>query len=188
MRNKISLAFLALLVVSCSIQKSEKNQQLKKSEISFVEFSNKLPAVNVPLSASCDKELEGSTFGFTNQEIKQFGVADASILGKLADKEKYTAIIYLYAADRVFPIIVTTDKNGNKISELRLNDGYCGEDESSKDVLAFKIEKDFSIRVTDSVTRFERDENAEIIEATKKTTLKYSQFYINENGKIKKLK
>lgn len=185
MRNKISLVFITLLLFSCTTNSnSKKNQEVKKSEISFMEFSKKLPEIDVPLSSSCDIELEGSSFGFTNEEIERFGIANTTILGKLADTEKYTAIIYLYAGDVVFPIIQTTDKNGNKISELKLNDGYCGEDESSMEFLSFKIEKDLTIQLTGSVTTFERDENGEILEATKKTIVNHSHFFINEDGKI----
>jgi len=41
-----------------------------------------------------------------------------------------------------------------------------------------------TIQITDSVSSFKRDNKAEIIESTKKVTVKHRQFYINENGKI----
>ena len=188
MKKNLTIILLLTLLSSCgkTTQKDNVslNEKREKIEYTFSEYSEEIPIINLPFHSTCDIELNGSKLGLTNKEISKFGRKDCSVYGKLVDNEKYTAIIYLLPCDIVLPIIQTTDKKGKKISELELHDGYCGEDEFSWGSSSFTINKDLTIQIIDSVSSFERDDKAEIIESTKKVTIKHKQFYINENGKI----
>lgn len=160
------------------------NERRQKMEYSFSEYSEKIPLITLPLSSSCDTVLKGSSFGLSNTEISKYGTETSEVYGKIAVKEKYTAIIYLYPADVVLPIILTTDKNGNQISKLDLYENYCNESETSFETSTFIIDKDLSIQLTDTLTTFDRDDKDEIIDSTKNTTIAKKQFFINEDGKI----
>jgi hypothetical protein len=188
MKKNLTIILLLTLLSSCgkTTQKDNVslNEKRQKTEYTFSEYSEKIPIINLPFSSTCDIELKGSRFGFTDKEISKYGRKDCYVYGKLVDNEKYTAIIYLLPCDIVLPIIQTTDKKGTKISELELHDSYCGEDEFSWGSSGFTINKDLTIQITDSANSFERDDKAEIIESTKKVTVKHRQFYISENGKI----
>jgi len=188
MKKNFTIILLLSLLYSYGKTTQKNNVSLKeerqKKEYSFSEYSEKIPIINFPFSSTCNIELKGSRFGFTDKEISKYGRKDCSIYGKLVDSEKYTAIVYLLPCDGVLPVIQTTDKKGTKISELELYDGYCGEDEFSWGSSRFTINKELTIQITDSVSSFKRDNKAEIIESTKKVTVKHRQFYINENGKI----
>ena len=183
MKKHFTIILLLTLLTSCekSNQKAKVSLNEKRQK---AEYSEKIPIINLPFSSTCDIELKGSRFGFTDKEISKYGRKDCSIYGKLVDNKKYTAIIYLLPCDVVLPILQTTDKKGIKISELELLEGYCGEDEFSWGSSGFTINKDLTIQITDSASSFERDDKAEIILSTKKLTVKHRQFYINENGKI----
>ena len=188
LNKNLTIILLLTLLSSCgkTTQKDNVslNEKRQKLEYSFSEYSEKIPLVTLPLNSNCETGLEGSLFGFTNNEISKFGKADCSIYGKLADNDKYTAIIYLITGDIILPIIVTTDKKGKKISELELYDGYCGEEETFNEISFVSIDKNLTIQLKDSSTTYKRDDKIEIIESTRKTTVKHRQFYINDNGKI----
>lgn len=188
MKRNLTIILISTALLACvkenKTESKSWNERRQKMEYSFSEYSDKIPQIILPLSSSCDIELKGSRLGFTNQEISKFGTETSEVYGKLADKEKFTAIIYLYPADVVLPIIQTTDKKGNKISRLDLYENYCNESETSLETSAFIINEDLSIQLTDTLTTFDRNENDDIIESTKKTTVSRKQFRINENGKI----
>lgn len=116
--------------------------------------------------------------------MRHLGPEDSKIFGKLADKEKYTAIIYLYPADNILPIIQTTDKQGNKISNLSLFENYCGEDEDFSGTTWTVINKDLTIERIDSITTFRRNKDGIIIDKTRKTEVQHSLFCINDDGQI----
>lgn len=188
MTKSFTIILISTLLFGCGKgNKTESkpwNERRQKLELTFSDYSEKIPLITLPLISTCDVELKGSRFGFTDKEILKYGTEMSEIHGKLADKDKYTAIIYLYPADVVLPIILTTDKKGQKISRLDLYENYCNESETSIETSAFKINKDLSIQLTDTLTTFDRNEKDEIIESTKKATVSRKLFLINENGKI----
>ena len=192
MKKNLTIIFISILLLCCGrtnqTESKSWNERRQKMEYTFSEYSEKIPLLTLPLTANCEKELEGSKFRFTDKEISKYGRDNCCIYGKLAETEKYTAIIYLYPADWVLPIIKTTDKKGNKISELELFKGFCGEDINCWGTSWFKINKNLSIQLNDSSIGFERDSKDEIIESTKKTIVSHKQFYITENGKIIEIK
>lgn len=191
MKSKLTIILLLTILFGCGntvIKKDSTNKTDKVTEISFKDFSDKIPLLTLPLSSNCETGFNVTRYGFTNNEILKFGRDNCSILGKLVDNEKYTAIIYLQPCDTQLPIIVTTDKYGRKIAELELYDGYCGEEEDFNEISYFSIDKDLNILMTDSSTTFKRDEKIEIIESSKQTTVTYKHFRINTDGKIIKQK
>lgn len=185
--NLTIILLLALLTIHGKINQKENHSLHEKQQkigYSFSAFSQKIPLIALPFSSNCNIELKEFRSEFSAKEISKFGRENCDVFAKLADKKNFTAIIYLLPCDALLPIIVTTDKNGKKISELELDDSYCGEDEFSWGSSCFTINKDLTIQTTDSASSFKRDSKNRIIESTKKLTVTHRQFHINENGKI----
>jgi hypothetical protein len=185
MKLIFSIIIPILFLLSC-----EQRIEVDKStdDITFLEFSNKIKKIDLPLTAKCEKDLIGSTFDFENEIIKKYGSDNSLIYGKLAEKENYTVIMYLYPADVALPIIQTNNKKGEKISSLNLYEISCWEDDTISETSWFKINKDLSIELGDSSASFVRNDNGDIIESTIKSKVRHRMFKINNEGKISEQK
>jgi len=159
------------------------------SELTFNEYLNTIPSVRLPIKMTCDVALDGSKLGFKDQIIEKYGQENSKIHGVLAKTENFIAILYLYPADVSLPIIQTTDRQGKKISELPLYERYCGEDEFYLGYSWAEISKNLIVTLSDSALVFERDEDLEIIETTKRIEqVRHLKYYIDEHGVIKVMK
>lgn len=152
----------------------------------FEAYLNKIPTIKLPVNLQCEKEPRASRFGLKRSSIDEFGVKDARITGKIAETNDFVAIIYLYPGEIDLPILKTTDKKGNKISQLKLYDKWCGDDEFSWGTSWTEITKNRTIILSDSVVQFERYEQGGIIEQTRTTEVRHRVYRIDSNGKIRK--
>ncbi len=188
MTTKLLTAFLILLFGfgqnTISESKSIVNPKTGNFEISFSDFIKKIALVELPLKTTCDQELECLHLDFSQSVINQFGPENSKIFGKLSENKNFAAIIYLYPADIVLPIIQTTDRNGKKISVLSLFDSYCGEDEFSWSTARAQVNTDLTILLSDSTITYERDSKGEIVGSTRKSVVRNRSFYINDKGEI----
>lgn len=158
-----------------------------KKEISFDDYLTAIPETKLPLDLKCDIELNGSTLTFDRQTIDTYGQENSRINGKIAVTDNFTAIIYLYPADIVLPIIQTTDRQGKKISELKIYERWCGEDGFSWGTSWATISKDLTITLSDSAIIYKRNDEGQIIEESKTTEVRHRKFQIDNNGKIIKM-
>jgi hypothetical protein len=166
------------------IAKDNNQEKLIVKQISFDEYLTAIPEIKLPLDIKCDVELDGSFFKFNSKTINKFGQENSKINGKIAQTDNFAAIIYLYPADIILPIIQTTDFMGNKISELKIYERWCGEDEFSWGTSWANISKDLTITLSDSVIIYKRNDKGEIIENSKVTEVRHRGFYIDKNGVI----
>jgi hypothetical protein len=181
MAKRIFILLTSLLFLSLT----PTNKHFKTIEkLTFLEYSNKIPLIELPLKTNCNQQLDNINLDFDDSTIALFGPTNSKIYGKLIEAKNYTAIIYLYPADIVLPIIQSTDKQGKKISTLALFEKYCGEDETSWDTSWVNINKNLIIQLNDSSITFNRDIEGKIISKTIKTKARHRQFYINNKGKI----
>lgn len=164
------------------------NENDVKKEVSFDDYLNAIPETRLPLDMKCEVELKDSTLEFDRTTIDKFGQENSRINGKIAVTDNFTAIIYLYPADIVLPIIQTTDKQGKKISELKIYERWCGEDAFSWGTSWANITKDLTITLSDSAIIYKRNDEGEIIEESKKTEVRHRKFQIDNKGEIRKLK
>ena len=145
----------------------------------------------MPLDLKCDKELESLRHDFDQTLILKYGQGN-HIFGKIAETNNFMAIIYLVPADIQLPVIQTTDKKGNKISELSMYERWCGEDPYSKGTSWASISKDLTIVLSDSAILYKRDTTGgrigEIIEDTKRTEVRHRVFKIDDTGHIQEEK
>ena len=188
MTTKLLTSFLILLFVFGQSKISESESIVKPKtgnhEISFSDFIEKIPQVKLPLKTTCDQELESLQLDFSQSVINNFGPESSKIFGKLSENKNFAAIIYLYPADIVLPIIQTTDRNGKKISVLSLFDSYCGEDEFSWSTARAQVNTDLTILLSDSTITYERDSKGEIVGSNRKSVVRNRSFYINDTGEI----
>lgn len=156
--------------------------------LTFDEYLSEIPETKLPLNFTCEDPLDGSTLNFDQETIATFGCENSRINGKIAVTDEFTAIIYLYPADIVLPIIQTTDLNGNKISELKVFESGCGEDEFYWGTAWAKISENLTITVRDSSIIYKRNNEGAIIEESKKTEVNQRRFQIDNKGLISEIK
>jgi hypothetical protein len=191
------LLYILSIFTSCSTIEEEhddvilsrETETFSDSEITFNDYLNAIPTVQLPIKMRCEAPLTGSKLGFKDHIIEKYGQANSGIHGVLAQTDNFIAILYLYPADVSLPIIQTTDRQGNKISELNLYERYCGEDEFYLGYSWAEISKNLTITLSDSSLVFERDEAVEIIEHSKRIEqVRHRKYFIDERGEIKPMK
>src|SRR5690606_12711655 len=119
-------------------------------DITFDDYLTAIPETKLPLDLRCEVELNVSILNFDQTIIDKFGQEKSRINRKITVTDNFTAIIYLYPADIILPIVQTTDLKGNKISELKIYERWCGEDEFSWGTSWANISKDLIITLSDS--------------------------------------
>jgi len=169
------------------IEKDNKEEPKIKMQTNFSDYLKAIPHIKLPLDLKCEIPPKASTLKFDSETIQKYGTG-TSINGKIAMNDNFTAIIYLTPADIILPIIQTTDRNGNKISELHLYEKWCGEDMFSWGTSWAKISDDLIITLSDSAINYKRNDKGEIIEKSKKTEVRHRKFQIDEKGKINEMK
>ena len=166
-------------------KKNKRNEQVVTFEQRvFDDYLKAIPTVELPLNLKCDVEPIDPVLGFDSMTIEKYGQKYSSVFGKIAVRENFTAIIYLYPADIVLPIIQTTDRQGNKISEFKVYELYCGADEFFCSTSWATIMEDLTIVLRDSTAMYERNLKGEIIEDTKKIEVRNRKFQIDNKGQI----
>ncbi len=154
----------------------------------FDQYLKAIPLIELPLDLKCASELEGSTLDLDTATIAKYGQAFSRINGTIAVRDNFTAIIYLYPADIVLPIIQTTDRQGRKISELNMYDKWCGEDAFSWGTSWATITKDLAITLSDSAITYKRNDKGHIVDESKTTVVRHRKFQIDINGRIEEVK
>jgi len=172
--------------VETETEKSNKNDGSKK--VMFSDYLTVIPETKLPLDLKCEIELNGSTLNFNRATIDKFGQENSRINGKIAVTDNFTAIIYLYPADIVLPIIQTTDREGKKISELKIYERWCGEDEFSWGTSWANISKDLTITLSDSAIIYKRNDKGEIIQESKTAEVRHRKYQIDNKGRINEKK
>lgn len=193
MKLTIIILILALTILLGCRQTTDKKVEMEtenqinddiEKEISFDEYLTAIPETKLPLNLKCGVETNGSTLNFNQATIDKFGQENSRINGKIAVTNNFTAIIYLYPADIVLPIIQTTDRQGKKISELKIYEGWCGEDEFSWETSWADISEDLTITLSDSAIIYKRNVKGEIIEESKTTEVRHRKYQIDNKGQI----
>ena len=196
MKPTTILSIITLTILFSCEQTTGKKEEAKtekiterevNKEVTFENYLSKIPKSNLPLDLKCEVELDGSTLNLDRETISKYGQENSRINGKIAVTDNFAAVIYLYPADISLPIIQTTDRQGNKISELKVYEKWCGEDEFSWGTSWANISKDLKITLSDSAIIYKRNDEGEIIEESKRTEVRHRKFKIDNNGQIKNL-
>lgn len=188
MNNQLLLLIIFCFFFGCEQPQKEgprtAYEENPVKEFTFSDYSKQIKKVDLPFRTTCDNGLQGTKLNFSDSIIGSYGVELGSIFGKIADNDKFTAIVYLCPADVILPVIQTTSKTGEKISKLQLFEKYCGEDEHSWSTSKAEITKDLTILLRDSVITYDRNKKGMIIEKSRKTEVSSRVFYIDSEGQI----
>lgn len=195
MKQTLIFQILVLIILFGCGQNTEKKAEnqteiqietVNKKENSFDDYLTTIPQTKLPLDLKCDIDLNSSSVDFDRETIDKFGQENSRIYGKIAVTDDFTAIIYLSPADIILPIIQTTNRQGKKISELKIFERYCGEDEFSRETSWATISKDLTITLSDSVITYKRNNEGQIIEESKTSEVRHRKFQIDNYGRINK--
>lgn len=162
-----------------------KKQVFKTENAEFASYLDFIPNLELPIEKMCYDEFASKVLDQANPIVIKFRPEGANIFGKFSINENVIAVIYLYPADYVYPIIVTYDSNATRISDFGFFDGYCGRDYDFYSSSYCKINESLKISRIDSTILFDMDKNDETI-GIKETKVNKAQYDINENGKINK--
>ena len=154
--NNFPFLFLLFFLVSCK-NESVQNQNTKVN--SFRLFLNKMEVINLPFEYnynSGDPEFDyGKLKSIDYNSIDTLFVKNrdgVKCYGLLPDTSTYYSIIYFYPAEIYYPVVISYDKNGSLIDEIRLNLGGCGADCGLERCSEFShVNQDLSIVSADTV-------------------------------------
>ena len=195
MKRTFVISIIGLIFFWSCVNTTEKRKKLsiKSDQVitieqeKFDDYLKTIPEIKLPLNLKCDVEPIGSTLGYDDATIEKYGLKHSAIFGKIAVREDFAAIIYLIPADFSLPIIQITDRQGNKISEVIVYEGYCGADEFFWSTSWATITEDLTIALGDSTIIYKRNDKGEIIEETKTTEVRHREFKIDNKGQIRVL-
>lgn len=169
------LLIIALSLYGCKSQHDE-----------FKKYINHLDSLDSPIVFESIKYPEGKkSEKYDRGLFDRYKLQNAqSAYGMLFNDGKTVGVIYTVAGDINVPVLVTYDKNGNKIDSLNLfqnASGFALESETYERVLFV----DRTIQVRDSVVKWLLDESGEDrIEGSEKSTIYSFEYLIDKNGKI----
>jgi len=184
-RLQVILAFICtismLTIYSCSDTNKNKDKEIANPE--FAQFLRKFPSLSYPVTIngclvnldslaklSGEKYLPEDAFGHA------YGIVPAS--------DEYVCVILLAQADCEIPVILTFDKNGNKIDEQAINIGYCGFDCGYTCRESMLLGSNNEIYTADTITSYECDSLGNPVPGTNEHYVIYKTGKILSSGKI----
>ncbi|HEV8513958.1 MAG TPA: hypothetical protein VGQ59_11810, partial [Cyclobacteriaceae bacterium] len=184
------LPFIVLLL-GCHGQRSDqsvKGELHDKSNSSFYELLEQLPAVKIPLTFRSDREFGSPKI---NDDLRaRLMASDEGFnpYGKVYQSDKFIAVIAIGAADIVMPVLVTFNKEGRIIDSFNLYQ-TAGGDIGYYSTNITRLTKDKEILMTDSaVTRKLNKEGTDEVPGSDSVTISQKKFRINANGGIEEMR
>ncbi len=181
-KNKMRYTYLIglIFIVSCSTKDND-----------FKKYVGQLETLKTPISFGTMRFPEQQTKKTYDRDLfLKFGNLTAhEVYGKVFEDEKSIGIIYTVIGDINVPILMTYDKQGNKIDSLNLFENASGFDVVSETYEYVTFNPDKTIQVIDSTKTWTTDVSGEerILE-TEKLTIDTLTHFVNEDGKIVKNK
>ncbi len=176
---KIYYLSIAFLIVSCySNNKKESlsnDFNLYKSNFK----SSKLPLIIKGCEIFNQKHIE-----FKENKFTQFKGDASFAYKKIPSNGEFITLISFAGADCYIPIITTYQNDGKIIDSQSINIGNCGSDCGYNCKEFMKINKDYSIYVSDTISSFDCDSIGNPIPGTLENYIIYKKGKINKNGKI----
>ncbi len=169
------LIITALWLFGCKFQHDE-----------FEKYINQMELLDTPIVFETIKYPEGKkSKKYDRGLFERYKLQNAqSVYGMLFNDDKTVGVIYTVAGDINVPVLVTYDRNGNKIDSLNLFQNASGfdlESETYERALLFSR----TIQVTDSVVKWRLDESGEDrIEGSEKSTIHSFEYLVDKDGKI----
>jgi len=100
------------------LQKRQIKKKVNSNQTKFLNYLDLVPQIDLPLKFECEIGFDPIDIVGDSSLINKFELDEAIVIGKLFQKENYHGIIYGYAADIFYPIIIIFDDEGLKIKEI----------------------------------------------------------------------
>ena len=172
-KNKLSILTISLfssILFSCgTAQKNGKEeevaeQNIQKGTLSFMEIVSVIPDIKLPYTMWCGIDIYNNQY----PDAEDLGSDIANLLpkgdpfiivGKLPINNDKIYLLYGLVGDIIYPYLNIYNRNGNKIDSLYLHISYCIGDADVIKTTATTINKDFSLKMTDTTEHIHYTEN-----------------------------
>ena len=191
------LTFIIFTLTSCSTDTksisdttASENDQQDNSEISFESYLKTLDQIPLPLSHNPLGQLPELSKSYDKKGFEKYKhVWTSQPLGILFNDNNIVTLVECSIGDwGLVPFLTTHDKQGNKIDSLGPYK-KTGEDMGYKAIEYLTINKDKTILVSDSVTRYTlKPDSSEIDETSRKLTIGLTKYTIDSNGHFRETK
>ena len=185
--------FLLLFVTACETKTNQTDKSVTRNEL-FHAFMKKFKPVDLPyVFRLTNKDVDNvdgleriNPMSTDSLFLKTEYMTAAFCFGYLTDTSKYYTLIFKFAADSYYPVLVTYTKDGEIISQDAILANGCGDDCGlyfwSENAI---VSKDFSIFCSDT-SRWEYfcDSIGEPIPNSAETWIYYTKGQVKSNGKI----
>jgi hypothetical protein len=158
--------------------------------VDFKDYLIKFKNADLPIS------IDGCSYDFENmielndKQYRKFINHDlypndqSFFYKRIPSNGNYITTITLRATDCFLPVLTTYNTRGEIIDEKTIAIGYCGSDCGFNCEEFMTIKKDFSIYVSDTISRYQCDSLAEEIASTHEYYVIYKKGKLLSNGKI----
>lgn len=176
------IIFTFFILTACNSVTTDKDTSIVTEKPTI----EKLTKIELPLSSKCGESLTVYDQDSIQKLISKLP-NNLRFGGLLKSTENYFAIILLDThADEQIHYLVTVNKQGSIIEKFDLFSYGCHEDEFFWGQANYTINKDLKIFQSDSSATYKRTDEGEIIPETIVSSSHRHEFYIDNNGKIKK--
>jgi hypothetical protein len=129
------------------------NESVNSEIVSFNNFVDDVPTTQLPLKIKCGFETTVLTEDFYNK-YHPFIPNGFEVVGKIKAKKGLYPILLTRVGDLLYPHLFTFDEKGRQIDSLYLHVSTCGGDPYLELMTWSVIEKDLTIKMTDTAKHF----------------------------------
>lgn len=179
---------LIFLAISCNQNKTQSETAFSSSELgTFASPYDTLPVLSLPITITPE-----SWDTLYSKYIYRYGLPSNTDIflrpyAKLAGKKFYKAFIFISTDETGTPLLVSFDRNRNKISELSLLGDWNANDPSTHVNETSVINNNLMITLIDSIKTYDTTNEGNRIESSEKLTIKNEIFSISEKGEVIKI-
>lgn len=180
--------FISLLIAACS--NNAKNTLDENKELTFENYINSLDQIPLPFSHCSMKELPKLSKNYDSITYEKYKLSWASQpLGILYnDKNRVTVIDCAIGDWGLVPLLVSYDRNGNKIDSLSPYE-KSGEGAGYFAVEWLIINADKTILINDSIANYSANRDSlEMDEKNKKFEKHSLKYALNSDGRFRRIK
>lgn len=183
MKYIIAFFFLLITFVQCTDSDTKtEHRVISQDSIKFFDYYSKLNIYKVPFELFCGLDANSNYQKAPFPNYFSYDKATPLIVGgRLYENNKFITLLYGSVGDDLYPILYTYNFYGNKIDSLNLA-GDCSGEEGYLSSTSVKFNIDNNIIRVDSISRFNEDNNGQIIAGTDTTNIYNYLYLINEEG------
>lgn len=163
----------------------------KTNTSSFDKYLSQLESLKTPVTFKTIQYPERKTAdNYDTALFEKYKLNEAeSAYGKVYSDETGAGIIYTVPADVAVPVLVTYNKQGNKIDSLGLFENASGVGLETEVYVRAVYLPNKTIKIIDSTVKWKLDKTGgDRIEGSESFTIDSSQYIIDNSGKISKPK